>query len=180
MSKWQFALVWSGILVGLLSLKSSLVWGNGDAALLQITQSSPALGTVISALSLRLIATAFCVGTGTVGGVFTPTIFTGSAIGYLAALLLHFPYPVGFALLSMASLLAAVTQAPLMAAFMVVELTGDWSLLPLLLGATFIALAVARRLSRHSLYAIATPKPADDIAGRRQRARGRRLLRETR
>jgi CIC family chloride channel protein len=176
MSKWPLALVWSGILVGLLSLKSSLVWGNGDAALLQITQSSPALWTVASALGLRLLATAFCVGTGTVGGIFTPTIFTGSAVGYLAALLLHFPDPVAFALLSMASLLAAVTRAPLMAAFMTVELTGEWSFLPILLGTALVAFAVARMLSPHSLYAIATPEPADDTPLRRQPARARWLL----
>lgn len=164
MSKWPLALLWSGIIVGLLSVMSSLVWGNGDAALLQITQSSPTFWALTSALVLRLIATTFCVGTGTVGGVFTPTIYVGGAVGYLAALLLHLPNPVSFAILSMGALLAAVTHAPLMASFMTVELTGAWHLLPLILGSAFIALAVARRLSLHSLYAIATPEPTDDVA----------------
>jgi chloride channel protein, CIC family len=179
MSKWPLALVWSGLLVGLLSLKSSLVWGNGDAALLEITQSFPSISALAAALCLRLLATAFCVGTGTVGGVFTPTIFTGGAVGYLAALLLHFSHPVIFAIFSMAALLAAVTGAPFMAAFMAVELTGEWSFLPLVLGSAFIAVLMARRLSSHSLYAIATPEPANHNTERPQPTPGRWFPTET-
>jgi CIC family chloride channel protein len=70
-SRWPLPLLWSGVLVGLLSLRSALVCGNGDAALLQITQSSPAVWTLSSILVLRLCATTFCVGAGAVGGVFT-------------------------------------------------------------------------------------------------------------
>jgi CIC family chloride channel protein len=146
----------------LLSLRSALVWGNGDAALLQITQSSPAVWTLFSILVLRLCATTLCVGTGTVGGVFTPTIFAGGAIGYLAAHLLHMPDPALFTILSMGCLLAAVTHAPLMASFMAVELTGQWSLLPYILLGSVIAWTIARMISPHSLYAIATPEPAGE------------------
>jgi CIC family chloride channel protein len=156
-----FPLLWGGVLVGVLSLSSTLVWGNGDAALLQITQSSPAVWTLFSILVLRLCATTLCVGTGTVGGVFTPTIFAGGAIGYLGAHLLHMPSPL-FTILSMGCLLAAVTHAPLMASFMAVELTGQWSLSPYILLGSVIAWTVARMISPHSLYAIATPEPAGE------------------
>jgi CIC family chloride channel protein len=63
----------------------------------------------------------------------------------------------------MGCLLAAVTHAPLMASFMAVELTGQWSLLPYILLGGVIAWAVARTISPHSLYAIATPEPAGEI-----------------
>jgi chloride channel protein, CIC family len=162
-SKWPLPLLWSGALVGLLSLRSTLVWGNGDAALLQITQSSPAVWSLFSILVLRLCATTFCVGTGTVGGVFTPTVFAGGTVGYLAAHLLHIPNPTLFTILSMGCLLASVTHAPLMASFMAVELTGQWSVLPYVLLGSVIAWAIARMISPHSLYAIATPEPAGEI-----------------
>jgi hypothetical protein len=58
---------------------------------------------------------------------------------------------------------AAVTHAPLMAAFMTVELTGQWSLFPFVLLSSIVTWIIARSLSPHSLYAIATPEPADDI-----------------
>jgi CIC family chloride channel protein len=184
-SRWPLPLLWSGVLVGVLSLRSTLVWGNGDAAILQIAQSSPAVWTLFSILVLRLCATTLCVGTGTVGGVFTPTIFAGGAIGYLAGHLLHMSSPALFTILSMGCLLAAVTHAPLMASFMAVELTGQWSLLPYILLGSVIAWAVARMISPHSLYAIATPEPAGEAmesgppTARPRRQRKRTAVMET-
>jgi CIC family chloride channel protein len=158
--KWPFALLWSGALVGLLSLSRTEVWGNGDLALLHVLQLTPAVSTILVLLAVRLTATAFCVGTGTVGGVFTPTLFAGSAIGLIAGRALHVPDPLLFAVLGMVCLLAAVTHAPWMAAFMAVELTGQWHLLPLLLSCSLLAWQVARYLSPKSLYALATPEQA--------------------
>jgi CIC family chloride channel protein len=56
--------------------------------------------------------------------------------------------------------MAAVTHAPLMAALMAVELTGQWHLLPIILPGTIFASLIARTISRKSLYAIASPEPA--------------------
>lgn len=161
-SKWPLPLLWSGVLVGVLSLKSTLVWGNGDAALLSMMQSSPAIDGLLIVLLLRLCATTFCVGTGTVGGVFTPTVFAGGAAGYLLAHLFHMPNPWMAAVLGMGCLLAAATHAPLMAGFMTVELTGQWHLLPMVLVSCALSWLVAQRLSSHSLYGIATTEPAQD------------------
>lgn len=71
-----FALLWSGLVVGVLALIEPKVWGNGDAALMGILQDKTMLLGIVSVLASRLVATTFCVGTGTVGGVFTPTLFT--------------------------------------------------------------------------------------------------------
>jgi CIC family chloride channel protein len=159
--KWPLALLWSGALVGVLSLRLPEVWGNGDVALLHLLQGSPAMNTLLLLSVLRLVATTFCVGTGAVGGVFTPTLFAGTAIGLIAGRLFHLPNPLLFAVLGMACLLAAVTHAPWMAAFMAAELTGQWPLFPLLLCCSLAAWQVARYLSPNSLYALATPDPAD-------------------
>jgi len=56
--------------------------------------------------------------------------------------------------------MAAVTHAPLMAVLMAVELTGQWHLLPIILPCTLFASLIARTISRKSLYAIASPEPA--------------------
>ena len=114
-------------------------------------------------LVLRTLATTFCVGAGTVGGVFTPTLFSGGALGALAAYaLVHFAVPADpalFAIAGMGALIAAATHAPLMASFIAVELTGDWRLLPGLLVLNTLAWLLARRLSSDALYAIATQTP---------------------
>lgn len=161
-SKWPLPLLWSGVLVGVLSLKSTLVWGNGDAALLSMMQSSPAVNGLLLVLLLRLSATTFCVGTGTVGGVFTPTVFAGGALGYLLAHFFHIANPWMAAVLGMGCLLSAATHAPLMAGFMTVELTGQWHLLPMVLVSCALSWLVAQRLSSHSLYGIATTEPAKE------------------
>lgn len=58
----------------------------------------------------------------------------------------------GYALVGMAAATAATTHAPLMAAVMVFELSGDYSVaLPLVLP-TAIATLVSRRLGRESIY----------------------------
>jgi len=163
-SRWPLALLWSGLLVGALSLLKPEVWGNGDVALASSLQGGSAFGTIATVLVLRLVATAFCVGSGTNGGVFTPTIFAGAAMGFLAGGLLHVSAPVLLAVVGMGAFLSAVTHAPLMASCMVAELTGQWHILPLLLLCDILAWQIARRITSDSLYAIATPEPADEHA----------------
>jgi CIC family chloride channel protein len=155
-----FALLWSGLAVGVLSLMEPKVWGNGDAALLVILQNKTMLLGILSVFTVRLAATTFCVGTGTVGGVFTPTLFAGAALGLATGCLLHSPEPSILAICGMGLLMAAVTHAPFMAALMAVELTGQWHLLAILLPCSLLASLVARTISRKSLYAIASPEPA--------------------
>jgi CIC family chloride channel protein len=162
--RWPLALLWGGLVVGGLSLLQTEVWGNGDAALLHLLHGSPALSGVVVVLVLRLVATSFCVGTGTVGGVFTPTVFVGGALGLAAGHLLQMGHPVVLAIVGMSALLGAVTRAPLMAALMAVELTGRWELLVVLLPLNLIADRLAQRISPHSLYAIATPTPMEELA----------------
>jgi CIC family chloride channel protein len=159
-SRMPLALLWSGLAVGLISLVEPRVWGNGDVALIGILQNRATLLGIIGLLACRVASTTFCVGTGTVGGVFTPTLFAGAAIGLATGHLLHQPEPLIFAICGMAMLMAAVTHAPLMAALMAVELTGQWHLLPVIIPCTLLASFIARTISRDSLYAIASPEPA--------------------
>jgi CIC family chloride channel protein len=161
---------WAGGVVGLLSLATPLVWGNGDRALFTWTHipAQGAPGYVPGLLPLagivlaRLLATCFCVGAGVAGGVFTPTLFAGASAGLVLALCLHVHAPLLFVVAGVSCLLAAVTHAPLMTAFMTVELTGKWNLLPVLYLLSLLAWSVARSISGKSLYAIATSMPRDD------------------
>jgi CIC family chloride channel protein len=114
----------------------------------------------LSVLACRLAATTFCVGTGTVGGVFTPTLFAGAALGLAASHVFHYPEPMVLAICGMGLLMAAVTHASIMAAWTAVELTGQWHLLAIILPCSLLASWLARSISRKSLYAIASPDPA--------------------
>ncbi len=156
-----FALLWSGVAVGVLALLEPKVWGNGDAALEGILQNKTMLLGIFSVLTFRLVATTFCVGTGTVGGVFTPTLFAGAAIGLATGQVLHNPEPSILAVCGMGLLMAAVTHAPFMATLMAIELTGQWHLLPVILPCNLLASLIARTISGESLYDIASPTPGE-------------------
>ena len=160
LSRLPVALVWAGAVVGLLGLLHSTVWGNGDLALITTLQGHQAMSALAFTLVLRLIATTVCVGTGTVGGVFTPTLYAGAALGLVYAHILPENNAVLLTIVGLSAFLAAVTHAPFMAGFMAVELTGQYHLLPWLLVLNLLAWQIARRVSHHSLYAIATPEPA--------------------
>ena len=70
-------LLWSGVVVGLLSVFHPAVWGNGDVALLGALSHAPVISGVAMLLLFRLLATVACIGTGTVGGVFYPDAVCG-------------------------------------------------------------------------------------------------------
>jgi len=151
-------------LVGLLSLLRPEVWGNGDVALLGTLSAASTLSSIAILLLVRLVATTICVGAGTTGGVFTPTLFVGASLGLAAGLLLHVPQPVLLAIAGLSALLAAVTHAPVMATFMAAELTGQYHLLPLLLVLNLGAWLVASRLSPRSLYGASLQASLPDSA----------------
>ncbi len=163
--KWPGAMLWSGAAVGLLSCIRPEVWGNGDSGVLLNLSGKVDVSAVLVLLLLRLVATSACVGSGVVGGVFTPTLFAGSALGLLYAANLHLT-STAYALLGIACLLASVTHAPVMSALVTVELTGTHAWLPVFLLCSWLAYQTSCRLSPDSLYAVATqdpgkvPKPA--------------------
>jgi CIC family chloride channel protein len=93
-----------------------------------------------------------------VGGIFTPTLFLGAALGGLFADLLHHLQLAGdlpataFALVGMGSLLAATTHSPLLAMILVIEISPNYSLMPPLMIACAVATLAARRLYREDVY----------------------------
>lgn len=149
-----------GLGVGLLACALPGVTGNGFEAIHHILDARFAAGMLALLLLGKSVATVSSVGSGSPGGVFTPTLFLGAALGGLvgrAALALPAVFgatvvPGGYALVGMAALTAATTHAPVMACVLVFELSGDYAIvLPLLL-ATAVATWVARQLRPASVY----------------------------
>ena len=115
----------------------------------------PQLGGLFLA---KLLATGITVGAGTVGGVFTPTMFLGADAGALFGMTLHHfgcatGVPSGaFALVGMGATLAGTTKSPLLAMIMAFEISLDYSLMPPLMLACVVAVLVARQLHGESVY----------------------------
>ena len=164
------AMASAALAVGIVTLWFPEVVGNGRDAIAALFERPWTLGTVTALLAIRLIVTPLTVGSGAVGGVFTPTLFIGAMLGYafggVTAAVLPGAHsdPGVYALTGMACLLAGTTHAPLMATMMVFEMTLDYNVVvPLLLGSAIAAL-VASRLSRASVYTEALQRKAADHA----------------
>lgn len=149
-----------GLLVGVLALWLPAVTGNGYEAIQRILDAKVA-GAILGVLLVaKATATIASVSSGSPGGVFTPSMFLGAALGGLVGGAVPHVLAArgsaaeagGYALAGMAALIAATTHAPFMAATLAFELSGDYSLvIPLLIG-TSIAALVSTRIRPDSIY----------------------------
>lgn len=149
-----------GLIVGALSVVNPEVWGNGYSVVNSMLHTQWAWQAVAAILLLKTLATAASVGSGAVGGVFTPTLFVGAALGALYGTGLQALFPAGdlsavssYAIVGMGALLAATTYAPLMSILMIFEMTLSYEvMLPLML-ACVTGYVVAHRIRSDSVYA---------------------------
>jgi CIC family chloride channel protein len=156
-------LMLGGLLVGVVAVGYPEVWGNGsgvtnDVLHEEFLKEAFPLLFLAGLLSAKLLATLASVGSGAVGGVFTPTLFLGAALGSIFGTGLHrlgqgMELPTGaFALVGMGSMLAATTRSPLLAMIMAFEISLNYSIMPPLMLACVLATLVSRRLHADSIY----------------------------
>ena len=111
---------------------------------------------VISIMLLKIIATSVSIGSGGSGGIFTPSLFIGAALGAALGLVLNdmgmVDHPGAFALVGMAAFVASTTRATLTAIILLFEMTATYEIiLPLMLSCV-VADAVCYVVSEHSCY----------------------------
>ena len=111
---------------------------------------------VISIMLLKIIATSVSIGSGGSGGIFTPSLFIGAALGAALGLVLNdmgmVDHPGAFALVGMAAFVASTTRATLTAIVLLFEMTATYEIiLPLMLSCV-VADAVCYVVSEHSCY----------------------------
>jgi CIC family chloride channel protein len=152
------AMAAGGALVGALGIGLPEVFGNGFEG----TNRILAGGLGVLALGLlfagKAVATAATVGSGAPGGVFTPSLMVGAALGGLVAhgtqgVAPWLEAPAGaYALIGMGGLLAGVTRAPLLAVIMIFELTQNTAVLLPMMAVSVLAVLAARALEHDSMY----------------------------
>jgi CIC family chloride channel protein len=173
-----------GVVVGSLALAYPEVCGNGYVVVQSILHGRWLWSTLALILAFKLLATAATFGSGAVGGVFTPTLVVGSALGYLfgtvtAAIVPHAGLePSAYALVGMGAFLAAATGAPIMAVIMLFELTLNYLIILPLMLACVVAYYTARTSQHDTLYAaVLARKGAAAVAERLTALRAGDLMR---
>ncbi|NNM62285.1 MAG: Cl- channel voltage-gated family protein [Steroidobacteraceae bacterium] len=147
----------AGLAIGLLSLLQPDVWGNGFSVVQALLVSHWALSTLLAVFLLRLLAVTAASAAGIPGGVLTPTLALGGAMGLMASHLFLAPHASHsqalWTLVGMGSLLAATTHAPAMSAIMVFEITRNYNVVMAAMPACVIASVVGSLLRHRSVYA---------------------------
>lgn len=116
------------------------------------------ISALLLLFALRFGLTIFSYGTGAAGGIFAPLLVLGAQIGLLTGLVAgHFfpaiaPEPTMFAVVGMAAYFTAIVRAPLTGIVLIVEMTGNYSLMLPLLVACFCAYGIADLLGDKPIY----------------------------
>ena len=146
-----------GALVGVMAIALPQITGNGYEAINLILGERMSIGLIVLLLVAKAFATTSSVSSGSPGGVFTPSLFLGAALGgalghvVLRISPLSAPGAIAaYSLVGMAAMIASTTHAPLMATVLVFELSGDYAIVLPLLTACAIATLLSRRLHRES------------------------------
>jgi CIC family chloride channel protein len=147
----------AGLIVGALAIRYPEVWGNGYGAIDEILHKNPAFWFIVGLFCAKMFATIATVGSGAIGGVFTPTLFLGAALGSVFGTTLQRLHlsdmPTGaFALVGMGSVVAGTIHAPLLAMIMIFEISLNYSVMPPLMIACAVSTLVATRLHPDSIY----------------------------
>ena len=146
-----------GAMVGAIAIWVPAVAGNGYEPLNRMLDRPLIVGAVGVLLVAKVLATSGAIASGVPGGIFTPMLLVGAALGMLWAHVIGLwaavpPSGGGYALVGMAATTAASIHAPLTAAVMIFELSGDYPIVLPLIVATVISTAVSKRLGSESVY----------------------------
>jgi len=172
---WRKTLVGGVILASLVFLFPPL-YGEGYGAIMSLLEGDP--GSILNGsvfyndrmdvwfivlfigliILLKGFATSATNGGGGVGGTFAPSLYVGCMAGFFFAYLFNH-LGIGpelsvknFALMGMAGVMSAVMHAPLMAIFLVAELTGGYQLFLPLLIVSGISYGTIRIFEPYSIY----------------------------
>ncbi|WP_433974044.1 chloride channel protein [Tunturiibacter lichenicola] len=143
----------AGLIVGAIGYFGlTQVMGAGYEAIDQAMHSQFTWRMLLILALFKIIATTLSFSSGTPGGMFAPTLFIGAMLGAAVGTFekIYFPHLTGtigsYALVGMGVLFAAFLRAPLTSVFMVLEVSGNYSIvLPVILANT-IAYLISRIL----------------------------------
>jgi CIC family chloride channel protein len=160
-----------GLVVGAIGTFMPETWGNGIEVIGIVAHGSPAIGVVLTLFLWKQIATMATVGSGGLGGIFTPNLVIGAAFGAMFAYLLR---TLGFSdasqtstfvFVGMAGLTAATMHVPVTAVVLVFELTGHYELtLPVML-CSIVASITASLIDEDSYYTAAIKAKGEQLPG---------------
>jgi H+/Cl- antiporter ClcA len=158
-------------ILAVVSIQYPQLLGNGKGIVQLEALGSLSLGLLVVLFLLKPLATAACLGAGSPGGLFTPTLTIGVLLAGVLGTVWNHIWPgasVGsYAVIGGGAFLAAAMQGPLSGVVLVLELTRNFDSLmaPTLLAVTE-ATVIARRLGAPSIYSARLRPDPDALSAR--------------
>jgi H+/Cl- antiporter ClcA len=149
-SRWpvRFAAV-GGLIVAVIGLVTGgVTFGSGSEAVKEMLSGHDLMPLYTLLKFIATWLTAWC---GVPGGIFAPALSIGAGIGDAIAQVSDSPFGTALIAMGMAGFLAAVTQAPLTAFIIVMEMVDGHSMVLSLMASAMLASLVSRMIS-HPLY----------------------------
>jgi chloride channel protein, CIC family len=171
----------AGLIIGLIAIRLPQVLGAGYDYMDQAMHGQFVWYVLFLLVFAKIAATALSFCSGTPGGMFAPTLFIGAMLGagIGTAENLLFPAisaPVGaFALVGMGTLFAGFLRVPLTSVFMVLEVSGNYSIiLPVIISNT-IAYVISRSFQPVPIFDLLSRQDGMELPSMEEMREGRTL-----
>jgi chloride channel protein, CIC family len=159
----------AGLLIGLIGIRYPQVMGAGYDYIDQAMHGRFPWELLAILAALKLLATALSFVSGAPGGLFAPTLFIGAMIGgAVGALEQHF-FPNlaisagAYALVGMGTLFAGILRAPMTSVFMMLEVSGNYSIIVPVIISNAIAYFISRTFQPTPIFDLLSRQDGLDL-----------------
>jgi len=159
----------AGLLIGIIGLRLPQVMGAGYQVIDQAINQQYVWHTLAILAAFKIIATTLSFSSGTPGGMFAPTLFIGAMVGGAVGGVEHhfFPHLAGstgaYALVGMGTLFAGFLRAPMTSVFMVLELSGNYSIIVPVMISNTIAYLISVKYQHPALFDLLSQQDGVDL-----------------
>jgi CIC family chloride channel protein len=133
--------------------------GVGYSTIQDILLGGMAAGPFMALLCVsKLAATSLSLGSGSSGGIFSPSLFMGATLGGAVGAIAHLSSAVpdvtvpAFAMVGMAAMVGGATGAAMTAVTMIFEMTRDYDIVMPMIVAVAVSIGIRRMLSAENIY----------------------------
>ncbi len=162
-----------GLAVGFMGMFYPQIFGYSYVPISRAIDGQIILSTLVILVLLKIVATAFTLGSGGSGGVLCPSLFLGATLGSACGALFHQWLPDiavsqgAYGVVGMGAMLGAVVQAPMTAIIMVFEMTNEYQVILPMMTSCILAALVHKAALKGSIYSLSLARKGIDIeAGR--------------
>lgn len=166
----------AGLLIGLMGAFGAYqVMGAGYESIDQAMHDQFTWQVLAVLVVLKMVATTLSFSSGTPGGMFAPTLFIGAMLGGLVGAAEHWIFPsltgstATYVLVGMGVLFAGFLRVPMTSVFMVLEVSGNYSVIVPVIVANTLAYVISRELQPTAIFDILTRQDGLDLPSMEER-----------